>query len=125
MGFCTGPIGLLLFKKPAPGVHMAVGLFELARVVRIVGALDEAAGVAEARTGCEATGSFCRTAELCRTCDEAPIPWLLVGFACRAEVGFKSVSIEKRADSFVFALLVLVVAMDGVCSALVLCMFTD
>jgi hypothetical protein len=51
--------------------------------------------------------------------------WPLVGFACRADACFKSVSIEKRADSFVFPLLGLEVARDGVCDWLRLCMFTD
>jgi hypothetical protein len=83
---------------------MAVGLFELARVVKIA----EAAGVAEAGVG-----------------DEATITWLLVGFACAADACFKWVSIEKRADCFVLPLLGLEVAMVGVWGALMLCMLTD
>src|SRR5260370_32491905 len=103
---------------------MVVGLFQLARGGSGAGAVDQAAGAAGVRTGCDVVASAWVVAELWRTSDEAPTPWLWVRLACPEDAGFKRVSIEKTPESFVLTLLDLGVAMDGVCIVLMLCMLT-
>ena len=110
------PIGFPLFKNPALGVHMAVGLFEFARVVGAGEVPGEAAVVA---------GCVCGMASNCRTRGEAAITRLPDRSASPADACRKCRSSEKTAVCFVLTLLGRAVAMDCVRDALMLCMLTN
>ncbi len=94
---------------------MAVGLFELARVVG-----NDTTGV----VGCRVDGaaSVCGVTADCRTCGKTALIWLLGGATFAADACGKYSSIENAGDCFALMLLSNVLATDWGCDVLIFCM---
>ena len=96
---------------------MAVGLFELARVVG-----NDTKGAASCGVDGAADASVCGVTADCRTCGKTALIWLLGGATFAADACGNCASIENFADCFALILLSNVLATDCGCDVLIFCM---
>src|SRR3979411_976523 len=81
-------MGFPLFKKPALGVHMAVGLFQFAS-----GAGDDE--VSREAMAAASDAFVCGVVADCRTCGRTAVIWLGGGFTSLADACGRCASIEN------------------------------
>ena len=96
---------------------MAVGLFELARVVG-----NDTTGVASCGVNGAADASVCGVTADCRTCGKTALICLLGGATFAEEACGRCASIENAGDCCALILLSKALATDWGCDVLIFCM---